>query len=288
MTPLLIHPLCNLVPAMGQRDMDELRESFRANGYIIREPITRYEGMILDGRSRYQVCIELGIEPYIVDWEPSNPNDTPLAFVRRMSLARRHFDTSERAVCAVNLIEYGVQSGQMNRSEAVKEVSEELKVSPSLIQEARRLKERSPEAFEAVGRGEMTVSAATKKVAKEDTHVSTLPPKVVRDGAGNAVKDKAVKEALKQVEQFDHLIGLLATIKKEVLELSKAPVGRALRVDHIELEIKNAIEAIKFAVPFAACPYTTCGTSGCKACGGSRWVTKDVWNNIPSEIREAR
>jgi hypothetical protein len=55
-----------------------------------------------------------------------------------------------------------------------------------------------------------------------------------------------------------------------------------------QLEIKNAIEAIKFAVPFAACPYTTCGTSGCKACAGSRWVTKDVWNNIPSEIREAR
>jgi len=287
MTPLLIHPLCALVPPMDQDDMEKLRKSIFDNGFDRTYPIVLYEGMILDGRSRYQVCVELGVEPYCVQWEPISVNDSPREFVYRSADARRHFGTSQRATMAVNFIEHYTKGGEVKISQAVEQAAKDLKVSPSLINDARRLKERSPEAFDEVRDGKMSVSEATRKVAHEEVKASA-PPKVVRDGAGNAVKDKAVKEALKQVEQFDHLIGLLATIKREVLELSKAPVGRALRVDHIELEIKNAIEAIKFAVPFAACPYTTCGTSGCKACAGSRWVTKDVWNNIPSEIREAR
>ena len=272
---------------MDQDDMDKLRRSILENGFDRTYPIVLYEGMILDGRSRYAVCVELGIEPYCVQWEPISVNDSPREFVYRSADARRHFNTSQRATMAVNFIERYTKGGAVGITQAVEQAAVDLKVSPTIIHEARRLKERSPEAFNDVRDGKATVAEATRDAARAEVQASA-PPKVMRDGAGNAVKDKAVKEALKQVEQFDHLIGLLATIKKEVLELGKAPVGRALRVDHIELEIKNAIEAIKFAVPFAACPYTTCGTSGCKACAGSRWVTKDVWNNIPSEIREAR
>lgn len=287
MQHLLIHPLCALVPPMDQDDMDKLRRSIQENGYDKTYPIILYEGMILDGRSRYQVCIELGVEPYCVQWEPASVNDSPREFVYRSADARRHFNASQRATMAVNFIERYTKGGEVKVTQALELAAADLKVSPTLVHDARRLKERSPEAFDEVRDGKMSVGEATRKVAQAEVQASA-PPKVMRDGAGNAVKDKQVKEALKQSEQFDHLIGLLVTVKKEVLDLSKTPVGRALRVDHIELEIKNAVEAIKFAVPFAACPYTTCNTSGCKACAGSRWVTKDVWNNIPSEIREAR
>jgi hypothetical protein len=110
---------------------------------------------------------------------------------------------------------------------------------------------------------------------------------VVRDGAGNTVPEKEVKEALKSRDVFENLCGTLHAIKREIMDLAKKPEGRALRVDQIELELKNAVEAVRFAMPFATCPYTTCKKSGCKACNGSRWVTRNVWDNIPVEIREA-
>lgn len=281
---LLIHPACNKVPPMREEDVAVLRHSLKTHGYDYAFPIYLWDGMILDGRTRYMLCIELGIEPYCVQWSPS-PGDTPECFVWRTAAARRHFSTSERACMIVEFVDQYAQAKDVSVTQAMAEMAVTSKVSTDTVSTAKRIKREAPEVYERVAAGEITVNEGKKIVEKQAT---TPPPaKVVRDGAGNTVPEKEVKEALKSRDVFENLCGNLHAIKREIMDLAKKPEGRALRVDQIELEIKNAVEAVRFAMPFATCPYTTCKKSGCKACNGSRWVTKNVWDNIPVEIREA-
>lgn len=55
------HPLANLFPMMGDEELKVLIEDHRKNGQ--RNPITTYEGKILDGRNRFRACRVARIEP---------------------------------------------------------------------------------------------------------------------------------------------------------------------------------------------------------------------------------
>jgi hypothetical protein len=269
---------------MREEDVANLRHSLKTYGFDMAFPIYLWEGMILDGRTRYMLCQELGIEPYCVQWVPS-PGDTPECFVWRTAVARRHFSTSERACMIVDFADKYAKANEITVTQATSDMAQTAKVSKSTVETARRIKRDAPEVFDRVAAGEITVNEGKKIVEKQAT---TPPPaKVVRDGAGNTVPEREVKEALKSRDVFENLCGNLHAIKREIMDLAKKPEGRALRIDQIELDVKNAVEAVRFAMPFATCPYTTCKKSGCKACNGSRWVTRNVWENIPVEIREA-
>src|SRR5258706_14802421 len=55
------HPLANIFPLMTDEEIDALGEDMLKQGQ--REPIVLFEGMILDGRNRYNACLRKGIEP---------------------------------------------------------------------------------------------------------------------------------------------------------------------------------------------------------------------------------
>ena len=70
---------------MDAARLDELKADIAANGQ--REPITLCDGMILDGRNRYRVCIDLGIEPLMREYEGN-----PWEFAWSMNGERRDFE----------------------------------------------------------------------------------------------------------------------------------------------------------------------------------------------------
>ena len=55
-----ISPLAMLFPPMLDEDFDKLVSSIQEQGLL--EPITLYQGEIIDGRHRYKACKQLGIE----------------------------------------------------------------------------------------------------------------------------------------------------------------------------------------------------------------------------------
>ena len=67
--PLEIHEIATLFPVMSEVDADHLRASLMQEGQL--QEILVFEGKILDGRHRYQTCLELGIEPRIREFEGS-------------------------------------------------------------------------------------------------------------------------------------------------------------------------------------------------------------------------
>src|SRR5690349_7573823 len=94
------HRYATLLPLMSPRESEELRSAISAHG--LREPIVLFEGGILDGRNRYNVCSELGIEPSFRDFDPAREGNA-LDFVLDRNIARRHLNESQRAMIAANL-----------------------------------------------------------------------------------------------------------------------------------------------------------------------------------------
>jgi hypothetical protein len=92
------HPLANRFPLMTGGQFADLIDDVRSRGLI--EPITLYEGMILDGRNRYRACLKAGVTPRFKQFASGNP----LTFVISMNLRRRHLSKDERKEIAAELL----------------------------------------------------------------------------------------------------------------------------------------------------------------------------------------
>jgi len=86
------HPLALLIPEMLQDEYIELLKDIKAHG--LQQPITVYEGKILDGRHRHKACIELGKEPKTVDFDGDEA--AAKAFVESINVHRRHLTHGQK------------------------------------------------------------------------------------------------------------------------------------------------------------------------------------------------
>jgi hypothetical protein len=71
MTELQIHPLVGQLPKLESPFFEILLRDMRSNGQHL--PIVLYEGMIWDGRARYDACRGLGIQPWLVPLRRQDP-----------------------------------------------------------------------------------------------------------------------------------------------------------------------------------------------------------------------
>jgi hypothetical protein len=88
------HPLADRFPPPSEPEYQQLKDDIDVNGQ--RVPIVTFQGSILDGRSRYRACLELGVEPIVREFDEERES-SPLLFVISMNFARRHLTDAERA-----------------------------------------------------------------------------------------------------------------------------------------------------------------------------------------------
>lgn len=179
MSDLAFHPIADVFPLMGEREVAELAEDIREHGQ--REPIVLHQdGSILDGRNRYRACRIAGVEPECETYA----GDDPVSYVVSLNLKRRHLDESQRAMVAAkiaNLRHGGDRSKAPNgalpgigRETPVTQAdaAEMLNVSERSVERAATVqREGAPNIIDAVERGEVAVSAAAKavRVAPKET-----------------------------------------------------------------------------------------------------------------------
>ena len=104
------------------------------------------------------------------------------------------------------------------------------------------------------------------------------------DGLGLRVDEK-FRDVFIAAARFNSLSRSIASIKGEIEAIIKTPAGAVLETQRqsIDRDRKNMLRALKFAKPYASCPY--CGGAGrkdCKACDGRGWVTKEVFDTSPA------
>lgn len=215
------HEIANLFPMMVGDEYRMLREDIATHGLI--EPITTYQGKILDGRNRYTACLDLSIEPQYIEWNENTSN--PLDYVISKNLHRRHLNESQRAVVASKLanMERGNYSKSVNLpispiSQA--KAAEMLNVSTSMVGTTKAIERDAPELMSQLASGEMTVHEAETIIKKKkkqkildeikNTYVEIIPDEMLGDwplGIVSQVSDSC--EALAQLP--DNSINLIFT-----------------------------------------------------------------------------
>lgn len=98
MTAIQFHPLADLFPLMANDSAEFLALVDDIKTYGQRDPISLYEGKILDGRNRYRACLAAGIEPrFGRDRYPDGGHDHEArAYVVSKNLYRRHLTREQR------------------------------------------------------------------------------------------------------------------------------------------------------------------------------------------------
>lgn len=123
------HPACLCLPKMSDEEYGALRESIAA-GFDSRHPILLCDGMILDGRHRYNACRDEMVEPQFIDFTGGDPFD----FVRREHEARRSWVSQEQKVLVGKKLlrqsEAWQADRQREREEANRARSEAAKAQP--------------------------------------------------------------------------------------------------------------------------------------------------------------
>ena len=186
------HPYSLIFPSMSREEYSQLSTDIAKNGLL--EPITVYQGMVLDGRNRDIICHNLGITPKIVEF--TGTDQQALDFVISKNLHRRHLSASQRAMVAtsflvhfeeigkqamcagggdkkspenrrngsgVAILPHPIPDNNKSRAKAAKAVG----VAPSYVSDAKTIAIKSPAMAERVKTGEITIPKAKQLLQEE-------------------------------------------------------------------------------------------------------------------------
>lgn len=192
------HEVASIFPMMGKDEFEALKTDIAQNGLL--EPIWTYQDKIIDGRNRYNACMEVGIIPEYREWRGQG---SLIAFVVSLNLKRRHLDKGQIAMIGLDVEKAIAEEARKNQSlagkynrhvndddnhvfdswqlletipkadiepiHAAKTAAEILGVNPHYITDAKNIQEKAPDLADKVRAGEMTIPEAKKEVKARET-----------------------------------------------------------------------------------------------------------------------
>jgi hypothetical protein len=197
------HELALVFPPMTEPEFVALKQDIREHGQ--NEPITLYEGKILDGIHRYRACQELGREPSVVRFE-GNPRAAAQLVLGR-NFHRRHLTTSQRAMVAAEMCKLRPRGNAGNSPYlTVAQASALMSVGQDLVTDAKRLLRKGDEEIvRSVRDGLLSVSAAIqekKEAPTKFTFLEQFAQRLDRALQGQNDRDTEVVYRAKPLLQF--------------------------------------------------------------------------------------
>jgi hypothetical protein len=168
---LRFHPLASVFPELHKWSPEFLAlvEDVRMRGLLV--PVTMFQGMVLDGRSRVRACDRAGVE-ITGDMRLEYAGNDPEGFVLSMNYHRRHLTVGSRAF--IGLRRANASHGGDRRSKGDQGVkvsraraAQELGVSESAIDQAAAIAKKClPEIAAAVSGGKLPLGYVAREVVK--------------------------------------------------------------------------------------------------------------------------
>lgn len=87
------HEICKWLPYKPEI-VDDIADDMVANGYRHDRPVVVYEGLILDGRHRYEAALKAGVDPIFVEFQGTK--EEAINYVTSENVARRHLNNREK------------------------------------------------------------------------------------------------------------------------------------------------------------------------------------------------
>jgi N6-adenosine-specific RNA methylase IME4 len=173
------HPAADIFPMMSAEEFAGLKQDIEENGQLEPILIDIKTGSIIDGRNRYEACLELDIIPECQPWE----GDDPVSFVMTCNLHRRHLSSSQKAVIALDAEKIYAEEAKKrqgartdltslkefkNVPPAVEQAAKATGTNMHYVSDAKRIQEVSPELLEEVRSGDKTIPEAMREVKKSE------------------------------------------------------------------------------------------------------------------------
>ena len=235
------HELALVFPPMTESEFAAFKQDIREHGQY--EPITLYEGKILDGLHRYRACQELGREPRVERFE-GNPRAAAQLVLGR-NFHRRHLTTSQRAMVAAEMCKLRPRGNTGNSPYlTAAQASTLMGVSEDLVRDAKRLLRHGDEdLLRSVCEGLQTVSAAVqekdrKKNKARFTFLEQFAQRLERALQGGNERDAQVVYAAKPLLQYLSL-RIHDYLEPRTAERLLSPENGAVLWDPVELRVPD-------------------------------------------------
>jgi ParB-like chromosome segregation protein Spo0J len=121
------HPLAKIFPLTIGDEFKDLAADIKKNG--LHEPITTYQGKILDGRNRYRACFNAKVEPRFETF--AGDDAAAAAFVISKNICRRHLTAKRRRELIAKLIKESPEKSN-------RQIADMTKASPTTVGAVRR------------------------------------------------------------------------------------------------------------------------------------------------------
>lgn len=197
MTTYAQHPLSAAFPAMAEAEYQTLLDSVANIG--VQNPVTLFEGMVIDGWHRYRAAMDAGVNcPTVELADGIDPRD----FVKAQNHARRTLSSAQWAIAEAAIWQWVprgnpsiVQTGTecpFAKPKTNAELAKSAGTSERTIKQAKKvLRDGVPEVVDAVKRGEIGLPKASK--------IAGLP----KDQQADALAHPVVKQQPDHAEQAD-------------------------------------------------------------------------------------
>lgn len=253
MPKLEAHEIATLFPTMSDVDLDHLRESIERQGQL--DEILVFEGKILDGRHRYEACLELGREPKLREFKGTAQD----AFVHSvaLNLSRRHLTTVQRAAAGAGIKAFQAKllgaAAEAAPAEAPKAEQAEAPKSEKKAAEAAddpaasRKRKRSDTASAGPERAEGDAGSSGKRPRSVESKARAIASQ--RVGVSGRVIDAAekIKEAAPDV--FERMLAGTAGSLPDAKRVTALPQEARERVHALVDEGKKLKAAIREVAP---------------------------------------
>jgi hypothetical protein len=203
-----LHRFCKAFRRANARERSEIVASMKGYGYDKGQPITLYEGMILDGAARQDAAVDADVVPAFTTFTGSE--EEAIALVIRRNKARKHMTVGELDLAGARLVsaKRGGQQGpklkgsdgpfQPSSIQTRAMVAKELGRNTNTIKKARELLQRgAPNIVALVEAGEVGTSTAVDairgKTKEEQAQMSAVDIRKI----SNAYKTKPAKHRRK-------------------------------------------------------------------------------------------
>jgi transposase len=235
------HPYADVWPSLEGADFAALVVDIQANGQ--RLPIILHDNKILDGRNRYRVCLQLGIEPKVQTYTGSD--EEAKALVRSLNEHRRHLTHAQKreSVQQLHAANPGMSARQIADIANVSTSTVSANVQSGQLQKARKVSTKHGRTYTVLPKDERDKrDAAIMEHRKKGSSIveiaklMQLPERTVYDVVGR-VKVKPRPVTRRPVPQRPSLGSVPALTREQVdPEFTGTPIEFVDKYGHVQME----------------------------------------------------
>lgn len=258
------HPLSQAFPAMGLDDFQALKDSIETIG--VQNPVTLFEGMVIDGWHRYSAASELGIECPTVELSDVDPRD----FVLAQNKARRHITVAQIALATAAVYAWHPQGGDRRSVskdtecplKTTAEIADAAGVHINTIKQAKAVRTNAvPEVIEAIKNGEIGLpkAAAISKLPKDEQAAAIakpLPKQKPEQHEDDGPSPEEVAEAIRAQQDDADAVRLILEADDALAAMTAKCKQQAAQIRILEERVRGltneAAQAVRLAKSWRA------------------------------------